>query len=104
MWTFWQRFYNTGKIDNIDFLLNQQNSSELREKNKCKLNETNNSEILLNYGFTKENNDYIYADNNINIYYDNNEFTAISNGDKEQYSLIPTGDYGFYYYNLIKKI
>ena len=44
-----------------------------------------------------------YTDNNINIYYDNNEFTAISNGDKEQYSLIPTGDYGFYYYNLIKK-
>lgn len=96
-------FYNTGKIDNIDFLLNQQNSSKLREKNKCKLNETNNSEILLNYGFIKENNDYIYADNNINIYYDNTEFTAISNGDKEQYSLIPTGDYGFYYYNLIKK-
>lgn len=96
-------FYNSGKLDNIIFLLNQQSSNELREKNKCKLNEKEDNEILLKYGFEKENNDYVYIDSNINIYYDGTEFEAISNGDKEQYSLIPTNDYGFYYYNLIKK-
>ena len=58
---------------------------------------------MLKYGFEKDNNNYVYIDSNINIYYDGTEFEAVSNGDKEQYSLIPTNDYGFYYYNLIKK-
>lgn len=96
-------FYDNGKLDNIAFLLNQQDSNELREKNKCKLNEKEDDEILLKYGFEKDNNNYVYIDSNINIYYDGTEFEAVSNGDKEQYSLIPTNDYGFYYYNLIKK-
>lgn len=96
-------FYKDGKLDNIAFLLNQENSDNIRAKNNCKLSENKDSNILLKYGFEKDNNSYLYVDKNINIYYDGKEFEAISNGDNDQYSLIPTSDYGFYYYNLVKQ-
>ena len=95
-------FYKDGKLDNIAFLLNQKNSNELREKNNCKLTKTEDNDILLKYGFKVDNNNYIYTDKNIDIYYDGKEFEAISNGDNNQYSLIPTSDYGYYYYNLVE--
>lgn len=95
-------FYKDGKLDNIAFLLNQKNSNELREKNNCKLTKTEDNDILLKYGFKVDNNNYIYTDKNIDIYYDGKEFEAISDGDNDHYSLIPTSDYGYYYYNLVE--